>query len=295
MKFRTGFVTNSSSYSSLVIHKIESKELKNILEKHGIDIELLQSDEFTETLDVDFKLEAIYTSISDTLICILDGYCGSDITIDQNVIDDILQHKSDIDASASCIIQAGDVSNELDAFYFDKDVDEDEFWDDEFWENHDLEDSGISYGEIRTLILENGKGRLVNEYYCEAVSNAVRKKCKKAMPKSSVHIIDNGVSVKTVLIKDVFLGKNFVISGELNRYSHESISLEISRLGGKVSDTVTKKTAYVITNHPNSDASELKQARELGINIISEDEYMELTHKAFKGDFQLDHPECIEL
>ena len=50
----------------------------------------------------------------------------------------------------------------------------------------------------------------------------------------------------------------------------------IEELGGKVTGSVTGKTNYLINNDVNSTSSKNKKARELGVQIISEEEFIEM-------------------
>lgn len=66
-------------------------------------------------------------------------------------------------------------------------------------------------------------------------------------------------------------GFTFVITGKLNNYENrDSLKSEIEQKGGKVSNSVSKKTSYLINNDINSKSGKNKKARELGINIIDE-------------------------
>ncbi len=72
----------------------------------------------------------------------------------------------------------------------------------------------------------------------------------------------------------VLSGKVFVITGSLNHYENrEALKEEIERLGGKVTGSVTKKTSYLINNDSESTSSKNKKARELGVEILTEEAY----------------------
>ena len=72
-------------------------------------------------------------------------------------------------------------------------------------------------------------------------------------------------------------GKVFVVTGSLNRYANRNeLKEEIERRGGKVTGSVTGKTDYLINNDTASASSKNKKARELGIPVISEEEFMNL-------------------
>ena len=72
-------------------------------------------------------------------------------------------------------------------------------------------------------------------------------------------------------------GKTFVITGELNHFNNRGELVEkIESLGGKVSGSVSKKTDYLINNDKLSSSSKNKKANELGIEIISEDDFLKM-------------------
>ena len=74
-----------------------------------------------------------------------------------------------------------------------------------------------------------------------------------------------------------FAGVNFVITGSVNHFANRAeIKEEIEKRGGKVTGTVTLKTAYLINNDVNSASSKNRKARELGIPIISEEEFLDM-------------------
>ena len=69
-----------------------------------------------------------------------------------------------------------------------------------------------------------------------------------------------------------FAGKTFVLTGSLEHYSREEASEIIEKMGGKTSSSVSKKTDYVLAGEDAG--SKLKKAQELGITIISEEEFI---------------------
>lgn len=72
-------------------------------------------------------------------------------------------------------------------------------------------------------------------------------------------------------------GKTFVITGELNHFNNRGELVDkIESLGGKVSGFVSKKTDYLINNDKLSSSSKNKKANELGIEIISEDDFLKM-------------------
>lgn len=72
-------------------------------------------------------------------------------------------------------------------------------------------------------------------------------------------------------------GKVFVITGSLNHFSNRTELKElIESRGGKVTGSVTGKTDYLINNDTASGSSKNKKAKELGVAIISEEEFLTL-------------------
>lgn len=71
-----------------------------------------------------------------------------------------------------------------------------------------------------------------------------------------------------------FAGMTFVLTGALSRFTREEATEQIENLGGKVSGSVSKKTKFVVVGE-NAGSKERK-ARELGIQILTEDEFLDL-------------------
>lgn len=89
---------------------------------------------------------------------------------------------------------------------------------------------------------------------------------------SFLHIQEEGPKQE-----QIFAGMNFVITGSLVHFGNRSEAKElIESLGGKVTGSVTKKTSYLINNDIQSNSSKNKKARELGIPILSEEDFLKL-------------------
>lgn len=73
-----------------------------------------------------------------------------------------------------------------------------------------------------------------------------------------------------------FAGKQFVITGSVVHFANRSQLKEfIEQRGGKVTGSVTSKTDYLINNDTASNSSKNKKAKELGIPILSEEDFLE--------------------
>ncbi len=71
-----------------------------------------------------------------------------------------------------------------------------------------------------------------------------------------------------------FSGITFVLTGALTKFTREEASEQIENFGGKAAGSVSKKTTYVVVGE-NAGSKERK-ARELGIPILSEDEFLQM-------------------
>ena len=71
-----------------------------------------------------------------------------------------------------------------------------------------------------------------------------------------------------------FAGKTFVLTGALSKFTREEATERIEAFGGKAAGSVSKKTSFVVVGE-NAGSKERK-ARELGIPILTEDDFLEM-------------------
>ena len=77
--------------------------------------------------------------------------------------------------------------------------------------------------------------------------------------------------------EQTFKGLNFVITGSVERFANRGEIKElIESKGGKVTGSVTSKTNYLINNDSASASSKNKKAKELGVPIITEEEFLNM-------------------
>jgi DNA ligase (NAD+) len=75
-----------------------------------------------------------------------------------------------------------------------------------------------------------------------------------------------------------FAGQTFVLTGTLQTMTREDASAAIERLGGRVSGSVSRKTTFLVVGEEAG--SKLDKARELGVRLLTEDEFRELILRA---------------
>ena len=100
--------------------------------------------------------------------------------------------------------------------------------------------------------------------------------------KNNIDVIEKLISVvriKEVEVKEEnnsgIFGKTFVITGKLNHFENRGeLQVKIEDLGGKVTNSVTKKTDYLINNDVMSNSSKNKKAKDLNIPIIDEEDVL---------------------
>ena len=89
----------------------------------------------------------------------------------------------------------------------------------------------------------------------------------------------HGVGVRLIrapkaAASDPLKGKVFVLTGELSSVTREEAKEKIRVLGGTVSESVSRKTSYVVAG--DSPGSKLDKAKKLGVPILSEEEFLKL-------------------
>jgi len=79
---------------------------------------------------------------------------------------------------------------------------------------------------------------------------------------------------KENIIDERFKGLTFVLTGTLSSFTRNEAAEVIKKYGGKTSSSVSKKTDYVLTGEEAG--SKLTKARQLGVKIISEEEFKKM-------------------
>lgn len=101
---------------------------------------------------------------------------------------------------------------------------------------------------------------------------------KESNRMSLVHLLEE-LSVEHVEPKDTSegtcVGMTFVITGDVHHYKNrDEFKAYVESQGGKVAGSVSGKTSYLVNNDVESNSSKNRKAKDLGIPIISEDEFV---------------------
>ncbi|MBO5352877.1 MAG: NAD-dependent DNA ligase LigA [Lachnospiraceae bacterium] len=129
----------------------------------------------------------------------------------------------------------------------------------------------IRHASVEELTAINGIGEVMAQAYVEYFA---RKENQEQLDHILAEIhLEKTESTATA----VFEGKTFVITGSVTKFKNRNdLKAYIEERGGKVAGSVSKNTDYLINNDNMSSSSKNKTAKELGVPIITEEEFLEL-------------------
>ncbi|NOQ97853.1 MAG: NAD-dependent DNA ligase LigA [Calditrichae bacterium] len=110
-------------------------------------------------------------------------------------------------------------------------------------------------------------------------SNLNNQKVVKKLQEAGVMLSRTGSSEPSV--KQVFRGKTFVFTGALETFSRDQAAERVRSYGGQTSSSVSQKTDYVISG--DAAGSKYQKALQLGVKILSEEEFLALLEEAEKA------------
>lgn len=134
-------------------------------------------------------------------------------------------------------------------------------------------------GSIDALMAMSKEELMNIEGVGEKVANSIVDYFANSINRNEIaDLLECGVKPRVQEIK-VFLGhpfngKTFVLTGTLQNYTRTAAAGLIKERGGKVTDSVSKKTDFVIAGE--AAGSKLEKARELGVTILSEEQLTEM-------------------
>ncbi len=118
----------------------------------------------------------------------------------------------------------------------------------------------------------DGVGGVIAKSYVDYFADGTRRRVYEELLEE-LHIPEE----KSTGEELIFEGKSFVITGSVQRFANRNeVKALIEAKGGKVTGSVSSKTDYLINNNAESVSSKNKKAKELGIPIISEEEFLSM-------------------
>lgn len=131
----------------------------------------------------------------------------------------------------------------------------------------------VSIASVQDLALVDGIGEKIAQNIYEFFHNENSIKFLNQLKEFGVEPSSEIFEAKS----DIFSGKTFVLTGTLQSMKREDASEKIKLLGGKTASSVSKSTSYVVAGE--SAGSKLTKAQNLGVIILSEDEFLSMINK----------------
>ena len=136
----------------------------------------------------------------------------------------------------------------------------------------------IQNAKFEELIEIGGIGEVMANSYVKFFGDEK----KKAIVEDVLKEVEIEVSSKTSS-EQIFENYIFVITGSVEHFKNrDELKALIEEKGGKVTNSVTSKTNYLINNDNLSNSSKNKKAKELGIEIITEEQFLQRLNSSFK-------------
>lgn len=138
--------------------------------------------------------------------------------------------------------------------------------------DHDLEK--LRHATVDELSSIDGIGPVIAKTFVDYFADEAHNKIVD-------HLLTHITLEKPEAATDLSLdGKVFVITGSVEHFANRNeLKAFIESKGGKVTGSVTGKTSYLINNDTTSNSSKNKKAKELGIPILSEEDFLEMTRE----------------
>jgi DNA ligase (NAD+) len=131
----------------------------------------------------------------------------------------------------------------------------------------------LSKANLDELIAVDEIGERIAESVIDYFSSDINNKLLNTLTQNDVKFaIDDS---KLVDNTEILKGMAIVVSGVFNQLSRNEIKAEIEKNGGKVTSSISKKTTYLVAGDKMG-PSKLEKATNLGIKIISEQEFIDM-------------------
>lgn len=130
----------------------------------------------------------------------------------------------------------------------------------------------VQNASVDELMEIEGIGQVIAESYAAYFQNEENRYRLRELLKE-IHIRQEEAEEQ----EPIFAGVNFVITGTVTQFENrDALKAVIESRGGKVTGSVTSKTNYLINNDVTSNSSKNQKAKQLGIPIISEQDFIEM-------------------
>lgn len=117
-------------------------------------------------------------------------------------------------------------------------------------------------------------------FVCDGIGSVLSQKLSKGLEMNKADMLETikHISfVKQDSVEGILNGMSFCFTGAME-YKRKDLQDMVLANGGTNLDSVTKNLTYLVIADPNSTSGKAKKARELGINLISPQQFMEMIH-----------------
>ncbi|MCW4468926.1 NAD-dependent DNA ligase LigA [Flavobacterium sp. MFBS3-15] len=133
----------------------------------------------------------------------------------------------------------------------------------------------LANASLMDLILVDEIGERIAQSVIDFFENEENRKLVERLKAYGVQLETTGGSTS---VSDMLSGKIFVVSGVFSKFSRDDLKKAIEDNGGKVGSSISSKTDYVVAGD-NMGPAKLEKANQLGVKIISEEEFIDLVSK----------------
>lgn len=140
----------------------------------------------------------------------------------------------------------------------------------------DLADNFKTYENFRNAVMNNKYNFFTLDNFGEEMNYSIKNFDYTEADKISKILTFEVPVVNNIVTNNNLTGKTIVITGKLTNFKNrDELKAVIKSHGGKVSDSISNKTNILINNDVNSTSSKNKKAKDLGIPIISEADFIQ--------------------
>ncbi|MFP9100538.1 NAD-dependent DNA ligase LigA [Flavobacterium sp. RHBU_24] len=131
----------------------------------------------------------------------------------------------------------------------------------------------LANASLMDLVLVDEIGERIAQSVIDFFENEENRKLIERLKGYGVQL--EAAAVVDTTVSDTLAGKIFVVSGVFEKFSRDELKKAIEDNGGKVGSSISSKTHYVVAGD-NMGPAKLEKANQLGVKIISEEEFVEL-------------------
>ena len=140
----------------------------------------------------------------------------------------------------------------------------------------DLTNYFETYEDFRDAVMDDTYNFFILDNFGEEMNNSIKNFDYTEADRISKLLIFEAPVVNNNQISNILTGKTIVITGKLTKFKNRAeLKTIIESYGGKVADSISNKTNVLINNDINSSSSKNKKAKNLGIPIISETDFIQ--------------------